>query len=109
MLKKYSCLWGMHRPITERPRLIVVNLMWTPKDEVAVLKINGQTHFQSILPRFSPAFSHSVEVLLFLFLFTGKCDDVMRLVMSQLRLTPQPYSRYQPYIFREPFPFSIYM
>ena len=41
VLRRYACLWSMHKPAHERPKLIVVNLMWTPKDDLATLKING--------------------------------------------------------------------
>ena len=41
ILKKYSCLWHTHLPPQQRPDLFIVNLMWTPKDDAAVVKING--------------------------------------------------------------------
>ena len=41
VLRRYACLWSMHKPVEKRPQLIVVNLMWTPKDDLASLKING--------------------------------------------------------------------
>ncbi|KAH3872391.1 uncharacterized protein LOC127868756 [Dreissena polymorpha] len=42
ILKKYSCLWCMERAKHKRPKLVIVNLQWTPKDESATLKINGK-------------------------------------------------------------------
>jgi len=35
----------MHKPPSQRPRLYIVNLQWTPKDDVATLKINGMAFF----------------------------------------------------------------
>ncbi|KAG8565171.1 hypothetical protein GDO81_012747 [Engystomops pustulosus] len=63
ILKKYHCLWGMNRPSSRRPRLYIVNLQWTPKDAVATLKIHG------------------------------KCDEVMRLLMDELKLDVPEYNR----------------
>ncbi|XP_063817285.1 NAD-dependent protein deacetylase sirtuin-7 [Pseudophryne corroboree] len=69
VLKKYHCLWAMSKPSTRRPKLYIVNLQWTPKDAIANLKING------------------------------KCDDVMHLLMEELRLDVTKYDRSQDPIF----------
>lgn len=53
----------MNKPIKKRPAIFIVNLQWTPKDDVAVLKING------------------------------KCDNVMKLVMEYLDLETPNYNR----------------
>ncbi|KAM9296640.1 NAD-dependent protein deacetylase sirtuin-7 [Gastrophryne carolinensis] len=63
VLKKYHCLWGMNRPAGRRPKLYIVNLQWTPKDTLATLKIHG------------------------------RCDDVMRLLMDELKLDIPEYDR----------------
>ena len=49
VLKSYKCLWP------KSPQLIIVNLMWTPKDKSATLKING------------------------------RCDDVLQIIMGHLK------------------------
>ncbi|KAL3996054.1 hypothetical protein ACER0C_008710 [Sarotherodon galilaeus] len=69
VLKKYTNLWCMNRPASKRPKLYIVNLQWTPKDDLAVLKIHG------------------------------KCDDVMRLLMEELNLQIPAYNRADDPIF----------
>ncbi|KTG07093.1 hypothetical protein cypCar_00005796 [Cyprinus carpio] len=66
VLKKYSCLWCMNRPANKRPKLYIVNLQWTPKDNLATLKIHG------------------------------KCDAVMGLLMEELGLEIPVYNRQDP-------------
>ncbi|XP_025204798.1 NAD-dependent protein deacetylase sirtuin-7 [Melanaphis sacchari] len=63
VLKKYPWLWSMDRPAKKRPKLYIVNLQWTPKDDQATLKING------------------------------KCDEIMKKVMSILNLDIPKYQR----------------
>ncbi|XP_070579727.1 NAD-dependent protein deacetylase sirtuin-7-like [Ptychodera flava] len=70
ILRKYSCLWGMNKVPRLRPKLYIVNLQWTPKDDVATLKING------------------------------KCDDVMRIVMEKLALDVPQYKRESDPLFK---------
>ncbi|XP_040001126.1 NAD-dependent protein deacetylase sirtuin-7 [Xiphias gladius] len=69
VLKKYACLWCMNRPASKRPKLYIVNLQWTPKDDLAVLKINA------------------------------KCDDVMSLLMEELNFQIPVYNRAEDPIF----------
>ncbi|XP_034936270.1 NAD-dependent protein deacetylase sirtuin-7 [Chelonus insularis] len=69
VLKKYPWLWQMDRPVHKRGSLYIVNLQWTPKDESAVLKING------------------------------RCDDVMTRVMNHLGLEIPQYNRVKDPIF----------
>lgn len=56
VLKKYPRLWCMAKPPSRRPKLYIVNLQWTPKDDGAALKLHG------------------------------RCDDVMGLLMQELGL-----------------------
>ncbi|KAM8879577.1 NAD-dependent protein deacetylase sirtuin-7 isoform 1-T1 [Spinachia spinachia] len=69
VLKKYPCLWCMNRRGSKRPKLYIVNLQWTPKDDLAVLKIHG------------------------------KCDDVMRLLMEELNIQIPVFDRAKDPIF----------
>ncbi|TWW59590.1 NAD-dependent protein deacetylase sirtuin-7 [Takifugu flavidus] len=69
VLRKYACLWSMNRPASKRPKLYIVNLQWTPKDDLAVLKIHG------------------------------RCDDVMSLLMEELNLQIPAYDRAKDPIF----------
>ncbi|XP_069685348.1 NAD-dependent protein deacetylase Sirt7 isoform X1 [Periplaneta americana] len=69
VLKKYPWLWGMDKPAKKRPKLYIVNLQWTPKDDQAILKISG------------------------------KCDEVMRQVMSHMNLDIPRYIRSQDPMF----------
>lgn len=59
----------MDKPVSKRPQLYIVNLQWTPKDDNAVLKING------------------------------KCDEVMKIVMSHLGIDIPNYERVKDPIF----------
>ncbi|XP_030061031.1 NAD-dependent protein deacetylase sirtuin-7 isoform X2 [Microcaecilia unicolor] len=69
VLKKYHCLWCMNKPRSRRPKLYIVNLQWTPKDDLAELKIHG------------------------------RCDDVLRLLIGELGLQIPAYNRSQDPIF----------
>ncbi|XP_045462679.1 NAD-dependent protein deacetylase sirtuin-7 [Harmonia axyridis] len=63
VLKKYPWLWQMDKPVKRRPNLYIVNLQWTPKDDCANQKING------------------------------RCDEVMKAVMTCLGISPPSYDR----------------
>uniref|UniRef100_A0A8B9ZXZ1 NAD-dependent protein deacetylase sirtuin-7 n=1 Tax=Anas zonorhyncha TaxID=75864 RepID=A0A8B9ZXZ1_9AVES len=69
VLKKYPRLWCMSKPPTRRPKLYIVNLQWTPKDDLAALKLHG------------------------------RCDEVMRLLMEELGLDIPSYDRARDPIF----------
>ncbi|EDO29747.1 predicted protein [Nematostella vectensis] len=64
VLKRYHALWGMNRVKHRRPKLFIVNLQWTPKDESASLKIHA------------------------------RCDNVMKRVMEKLGLEIPEYKRH---------------
>nr|XP_034830419.1 NAD-dependent protein deacetylase sirtuin-7 [Maniola hyperantus] len=61
VLRRYPRLWRMRSAPAQRPALYIVNLQWTPKDNVAALKINA------------------------------RCDDVMAQVARRLRLRVPRY------------------
>lgn len=74
VLKKYACLWSMNKKPSNRPKLFIVNLQWTPKDDLSTLKING------------------------------KCDEVMERVMNKLRWKIPDYIREKDPLFRMAIP-----
>ncbi|XP_077980033.1 NAD-dependent protein deacetylase sirtuin-7-like [Glandiceps talaboti] len=76
ILRRYPCLWGMNKVQRKRPKLYIINLQWTPKDDVAAVKING------------------------------KCDDVMRIVMETLSLDVSQYHKDSDPIFQLTTPVS---
>ena len=49
VLKCYGCLWRMDVRPEQRPKLAIVNLQWTPKDDSATLKIHGTSFYTVIL------------------------------------------------------------
>lgn len=77
VLRRYRCLWGMDRPAKERPKLYIVNLQWTPKDDMATLKING------------------------------RCDEVMQAVMGFLNIRVPDYDSKRDPLFKLHTPIRI--
>jgi NAD-dependent deacetylase sirtuin 7 len=69
VLKRYPWLWQMDKPAKKRPNLYIVNLQWTPKDDVANVKIHG------------------------------RCDQVMEAVMNLLDVQVPPYDRFKDPIY----------
>ncbi|GIY29747.1 NAD-dependent protein deacetylase sirtuin-7 [Caerostris extrusa] len=70
VLRRYPGLWRTNEPLEKRPKLFIVNLQWTPKDSQATLKIHG------------------------------KCDEVMKLVTSYLKIEVQKYEKENDPIFK---------
>lgn len=77
VLRRYRCLWAMDRPARERPKLYIVNLQWTPKDDIAALKVNG------------------------------RCDEVMQAVMGFLNIRVPDYDSKRDPLFKLHTPIRI--
>ena len=98
ILKKYSCLWHTHLSASQRPDLYIVNLMWTPKDESATIKINGMQKKKQkreiSLSYSSFFFKNLFRIKIFFLCVAGRCDDVMKIVMQRLGYRVPKYQKY---------------
>lgn len=85
----------MDRRLHKRPKLYIVNLQWTPKDENATLKINGmitKTLLKVSLSIYMKLLTE-LDINIEISIFTGRCDDVMRRVFDILRIPIPVYNR----------------